>query len=89
MRPPHSSLNPEGTTLLLGSTIGVPFLYISDSVVRKVGPINVVVMSYLFYSIRFFGFSLIWYDDFDDWWISWLLPNFIFLSKGALVLSHI
>ncbi|KAI9554090.1 hypothetical protein GHT06_019362 [Daphnia sinensis] len=52
-----------GMTVTLGCVIGVPFLYISDMIVRKIGSVNVFVIAFLIYCIRFFGYSLIW----DPW----------------------
>ncbi len=40
--------------------IGVPFLYISDMVVRKIGSVNVITIAFILYGVRFFGYSLIW-----------------------------
>ena len=47
-------------TVTLGCVIGVPFLYVSDLIVRKVGSVNVFVIAFAIYCIRFFGYSLIW-----------------------------
>jgi len=46
-------------TVALGCVIGVPFLYISDAIVRKVGSVNVFVLAFALYSVRFYGYSLI------------------------------
>ena len=48
-------------TVTLGCVIGVPFLYISDLIVRKIGSVNVFVVAFVIYCVRFFGYSLIWY----------------------------
>jgi hypothetical protein len=48
-------------TVTLGCVIGVPFLYVSDWIVRKIGSVNVFVVAFLTYCVRFFGYSLIWY----------------------------
>jgi hypothetical protein len=45
--------------LALGSVVGVPFLYISDAIVRKIGSVNVFVLAFAIYSVRFYGYSLI------------------------------
>ena len=49
----------QGITVLLGAVVGVPFLYISDAIVRKVGSVNVFVLAFALYSVRFYGYSLI------------------------------
>nr|CAH0110425.1 unnamed protein product [Daphnia galeata] len=52
-----------GMTVTLGCVIGIPFLYISDLIVRKIGSVNVFVVAFIVYCVRFFGYSLIW----DPW----------------------
>lgn len=47
-------------TITFASVIGIPFLYISDSIVRKIGSVNVIVCAFIAYCIRFFGYSFIW-----------------------------
>lgn len=52
-----------GMTITFASIIGIPFLYVSDVIVRKIGSVNVIVLAFLAYCIRFFGYSFIW----DPW----------------------
>ena len=46
-------------TVALGAVVGVPFLYVSDAIVRKIGSVNVFVIAFAMYSVRFFGYSFI------------------------------
>ena len=48
-------------TITFASIIGIPFLYVSDVIVRKIGSVNVIVLAFLAYCIRFFGYSFIWF----------------------------
>ena len=50
-----------GMTITLGCVIGVPFLYISDTIVKRIGSVNVIVVAFLLYGVRFFGYSMIRY----------------------------
>lgn len=47
-------------TITFASIIGIPFLYVSDVIVRKIGSVNVIVLAFFAYCIRFFGYSFIW-----------------------------
>ena len=47
-------------TITFASIIGIPFLYVSDVIVRKIGSVNVIVLAFLAYCVRFFGYSFIW-----------------------------
>jgi len=53
-------MNTPGLTVSLGCVIGIPFLYVSDSIIRRIGAVNVIVIAFLFYCIRFISYSLIW-----------------------------
>lgn len=68
IRPHSHSLSVSGMTVTLGCVIGVPFLYISDLIVRKIGSVNVFVVAFVIYCIRFFGYSLIWYVAINYFW---------------------
>lgn len=59
-----------GMTITFASIIGIPFLYVSDVIVRKIGSVNVIVLAFLAYCIRFFGYSFIW----------WILMIYCYLS---------
>lgn len=50
-------------TVAMGCVVGVPFLYVSDQIVRKVGPVNIIIVSLILNGIRFFGYSFIWYSQ--------------------------
>ena len=48
-----------GMTVTLGCVVGLPFLYVSDTLVRKVGEINIIIIAFLIYCVRFIGYSFI------------------------------
>lgn len=53
-------LSSIGLTVTLGCVIGVPFLYVSDTIIHRFGSANVIVLAFLFYCIRFVSYSLLW-----------------------------
>jgi len=70
----------KGTTLFFGCLIGVPFLYISDMIVRKIGSVNVLTIAFILYGVRFFGYSFIWYIKKDIIFTFTALCNFALIN---------
>ncbi|EFX74053.1 hypothetical protein DAPPUDRAFT_252370 [Daphnia pulex] len=54
-----------GFTVTLGALVGVPFLYVSDIIVKKVGKLVILITAFFIYSVRFIGYSFI-----TDPWMS-------------------
>jgi len=48
-----------GLTLTVGSLTGVPFLYGAEKIVTKLGRVNVIILAFFVYFLRFFGYSYI------------------------------
>uniref|UniRef100_A0A6A7FZK2 Major facilitator superfamily domain-containing protein 6-A-like n=2 Tax=Hirondellea gigas TaxID=1518452 RepID=A0A6A7FZK2_9CRUS len=48
-----------GLTLTFGCMIGIPVMLVADRIVKKVGRANVFILSFLAYSVRMTGYSLI------------------------------
>ena len=48
-----------GFTVTLGSLVGLPFLYISDAIVKKLGKVVIIITAFFLYSARFIGYSFI------------------------------
>jgi len=53
-----------GLTLTVGSGIGVPVLFFAETIIQKVGHVNVVFTAFIFYCIRYIGYSFIY----NPWW---------------------
>ncbi|KAK4009736.1 major facilitator superfamily domain-containing protein 6 [Daphnia magna] len=54
-----------GFTVTLGALVGVPFLYVSHMIVKKIGKLVVLISAFFIYSVRFIGYSFI-----TDPWMS-------------------
>ena len=53
-----------GLTITTGAVVSIPFLFISDWLVKKIGMVNVLIIALFTYSIRYIGYSYItnaWY----------------------------
>jgi len=48
-----------GITVTLGAVVGLPFLYISDIIVKKTGRIVLLLGGFFVYAMRFIGYSFI------------------------------
>jgi len=48
-----------GITVTLGAVVGLPFLYISDAIVKKTGRIVLLLGGFFVYALRFIGYSFI------------------------------
>jgi len=48
-----------GLTITVGAVISIPFLYISDWLVAKIGRVNVFIIGLLTFCVRYVGYSLI------------------------------
>lgn len=48
-----------GITVTLGAVVGLPFLYISDIIVKKTGRIVLLLGGFFVYALRFIGYSFI------------------------------
>ena len=51
--------NLQGITVTLGAVVGLPFLYISDIIVKKTGRIVLLLGGFFVYALRFIGYSFI------------------------------
>lgn len=60
----HAPMYLLGLTITTGAVVSLPFLYYSDSVVKKVGCNAVIAFALLMYAVRYVGYSYIkcaWY----------------------------
>merc|ERR1712002_667772 len=60
----HAPMYLLGLTITTGALVSLPFLYYSDSIVKKVGCNAVIAFALLMYSVRYVGYSYIkcaWY----------------------------
>ncbi|CAG7728467.1 unnamed protein product [Allacma fusca] len=53
-----------GLTLTTGSLTGVPFLWGAEKIVAKIGRVNVIVIAFVTYFVRFIGYSYV----LSPWW---------------------
>jgi len=56
----HAPMYLLGLTITTGAVVSLPFLYYSDSVVKKVGCNAVIALALLMYAVRYVGYSYIW-----------------------------
>lgn len=55
----HAPKSLLGLTLTVGSLAGLPFLWSAETLVAKAGRVNILVLAFLLYFVRFFGYSYI------------------------------
>ena len=48
-----------GLTITTGALASIPFLFIADWLVSKIGRVNVFIIAFAMYSVRYFGYSYI------------------------------
>ncbi|XP_023239575.1 major facilitator superfamily domain-containing protein 6-A-like isoform X2 [Centruroides sculpturatus] len=53
-----------GLTITVAAVCSAPFLYTSEWFLRKLGHINLMLVAFFFYFVRYFGYSFIT----DPWW---------------------
>merc|ERR1719351_287132 len=60
----HAPMYLLGLTITTGAVVSLPFLYYSDSIVKKVGYYSVMAAALVAYAVRYIGYSYIscaWY----------------------------
>lgn len=45
--------------MTVGSLSSVPFLYGAENLVARAGRVNIIALAFIFYFVRFFGYSYI------------------------------
>jgi len=55
----HAPMYLLGLTITTGAVISIPFLYVSDWIVKKMGNENVFIVAFFAYAIRYVGYSYI------------------------------
>jgi hypothetical protein len=53
----HAPIFLLGLTITTGALVSIPFLYYSDTIVKKCGVINVIAWALLMYGVRYVGYS--------------------------------
>jgi len=60
----HAPIFLLGLTITTGAVVSLPFLYYSDSIVKKIGCDRVIVLALFMYAVRYVGYSFVncaWY----------------------------
>merc|ERR1719193_1738670 len=55
----HAPMYLLGLTITTGAVVSLPFLYYSDTVVKKVGCHGIIAIALLMYGVRYVGYSYI------------------------------